>query len=136
MIKEGILVTIGSLVTLVLAFMLYFLVFTLFETLANQDGSYDYVSKVRVGYGIIWIVICLIIYRTKINDLLKASILTGAMTTFMVGMGVQLHKTPFLAGLVMLLVAATGIFLLRKMKKKWYHYYAIVISVFAALLYF
>jgi hypothetical protein len=54
----------------------------------------------------------------------------------MVGMGVKLHKTPFLAGLVMLLVAATGIFLLRKMKKKWYHYYAIVISVFAALLYF
>lgn len=135
MIKEGILVTIGSFVALAIAFMLYLLIFMLFEIMANQDGSYGFVSSVRIGYGIICIVLCLIIYRTRIYDWLKASILTGSLTTFIVGLGVQLFKIPIIVGLVMLLVAAIGVFLLRKMKKKWYHYYAIVISIVAALFY-
>jgi len=135
MIKEGILVTLGSLVALAVAFMFYFAIFMLFETMANQDGSYGFVSPVRVGYGIIWIILCLIIYRTRMYDWLKASMLTGSLTTFMVGIGVQLHKTPIIVGLFMLLVAATSVFLLRKMKKKWYHYYAIIISIIAVLYY-
>ncbi len=135
MIKEGIFVTVGSFVALAAAFILYFFIFMLFETIANQDGSYGFVSPVRVGYGIIWIVLCLIIYRTRIYDWLKACMLTGSFTTFMAGIGVQLFKTPIIVGLIMFLVAATGVFLLRKMKKKWYHYYAIVISIIAALFY-
>ena len=135
MIKEGILVTLGSFVALAISFMLYFLIFMLFETMANQDGSYGIVSSVRVGYGILWIVLCLIIYRTKIYDWLKASILTGSLTTFMVGIGVQLYETPIIVGFIIFFVAAMGVFLLRKMKKKWYHYYAIVISIIAALFY-
>lgn len=135
MIKEGILVTIGSFVALAIAFILYFLIFMLFETMENQDGSYGFVSPVRVGYGIIWIVLCLIIYRTRIYDWLKASILAGSLTTFMVGIGVQLNETPIIVGLIMFLVSAIGVFLLSKMKKKWYHYYAIVISIVATLFY-
>lgn len=134
-IKEGIFVTIGSFAAMAIAFMLYFLIFMLFETMGNQDGSYDFVSPVRVGYGIIWIVLCLIIYRTKISDWLKASILAGSLTTFMAGIGVQLYDTPIIVGLVMFLVSVIGVFLLHKMKKKWYHYYTIVISIIATLFY-
>lgn len=134
-IQEGILVTIGSLVALAVAFLMYFLIFMIFETITNQDGSYGFVSPVRVGYGIIWLCLCLILYRTRIYDWLKASMLTGSLTTFMVGIGVQLYKNPVIVGLVMFWVTATGVFLLRKMKKKWYHYYAIVISIIAALFY-
>jgi hypothetical protein len=104
-----------------------------FESVANQDGSYGFVSPLRVGYGIDWLALCLIIYRTKISDWLKASILAGSLTTFMVGKGVQFNKTPIVVGLVILLVAAIGVFLLLKMKKKWYHYFAIIISKIASL---
>jgi hypothetical protein len=52
-IKDGVLVTVGSFIAMVAAFMLYFLIFMLFETMANQDGSYSFVSRVRIGYGII-----------------------------------------------------------------------------------
>jgi len=135
MLKEGIIVTIGSFITLAIAFGLYFLIFVLFETMANQDGSYGFVSPLRVGYGIIWIIICLIIYCTRIYDWLKASILTGSLATFMVGIGVQLFEKPIIVGLVMLVVAAICVFLLRKMKKKWYHYYAVLISIIATLFY-
>lgn len=133
--KEGILVTIGSFAALAIAFMFYFLIFMLFETTANQDGSYSFVSWMRIGYGIIWIVLCLIIYRTRIPEWIKASILAGSLTTFMVGSGVQLFETPIIVGVVMLLVAAAAAFLLRKMNKKWYHYYAIAISIIVALFY-
>jgi len=134
-IKEGILVTIASFLALTVAFMVYFLIFMIFETVANQDGSYGFVSPVRIGYGIIWLGLCLIAYRTRIYDWLKATILTASLTTFMVGIGVQLYGNPIIVGLVMFLVAATSVFLLHKMKKEWYHYYAVVISIIAALFY-
>lgn len=134
-VKDGILVTIGSLLVLAVAFMLYFLIFMIFETVANKDASYNFVSSLRIGYGIVWIILCLIIYRTRIREWLKAGILVGSLTTFMAGIGVQLYKTPIIIGLVMFLVSAIGVFLLHKMKKKWYHYYAIVISVITTLFY-
>ena len=134
-IKEGVLVTLGSLVALVVAFALYFLIFMFFENMANQDGSYTFVSPVRVGYGVVWIVFCLIIFRTRIPEWLKASILAGSLTTLMSGIGVQSYETPIVAGFVMFSVYGVAVFLLRKMNKKWYHYYAIVISIIAALYY-
>ena len=134
-IKEGLLVTIASLLTLAVAFMLYFLIFMVFESFANQDGSYGFVSSLRVGYGIIWLGLCLIVYRTTIYDWLKASVLTASLTTFMVGIGVQLYESPIVVGLVLFLVAATSAFLLHRTNQKWYHYYAIAISIIAALFY-
>ncbi|WP_373471490.1 hypothetical protein [Carnobacterium alterfunditum] len=134
-IKKGILVTIGSFITLAAAFILYFLIFMVFEKGANQGSSYNFVAPLRVGYGIIWLILCLIIYRTKIRDWLKASMLTGSLTTFMIGTGVQLFENPIIVGLIMFAVVATGVFLLHRMKKQWYHYYSIVISMIATLFY-
>ena len=134
-IKEGMIVTIASLLTLAVAFMLYFMIFMIFESIANQDGSYGFVSSLRVGYGILWLGLCLIVYRTTLSDWLKASVLTASLTTFMVGIGVQLYESPIVVGLVLLLVASISVFLLHKMKQKWYHYYAVAISIIAALFY-
>jgi hypothetical protein len=134
-IKDGILVTIASFLALAVAFMLYFLIFMFFETVANQDGSYGFVSPLRVGYGIVWLGLGLIAYRTAIYDWLKASVLTASLTTFMVGIGVQLYESTIIAYFVLFLVAATSVFLLHKTKQKWYHYYAVVISIIAALFY-
>ena len=134
-IKEGILVTIASFLTLAVAFMLYFMIFMIFESIANQDGSYGFVSSLRVGYGILWLGLCLIVYRTTLSDWLKASVLTASLATFMVGIGVQLYESPIAVGAVLFLVASISVFLLHKMKQKWYHYYAVAISIIAALFY-
>ena len=77
----------------------------------------------------------MIVYRTTIYDWLKASVLTASLTTFMVGIGVQLYESPIVVGLVLFLVAATSAFLLHRTNQKWYHYYAIAISIIAALFY-
>lgn len=54
-IKEGMIVTLASFFALAAVFMLYYLIFMFFETVADQDGSYGFVSILRVGYGIIWL---------------------------------------------------------------------------------
>lgn len=134
-LKHALLVTIGSLLILVFAFILYYLVFMILETVANRDGSYNYVSTLRIGYGIVWIAAGIIIYRTKIYDWLKACILTGSLGAFMIGTGVVLFEKPILVGIIMFLVSSTSIFVLFKVKKKWYHYYAVALALCAALYY-
>lgn len=133
--KEGIFVTLGSLAALAIVFILYFLFFMLFETFANQNGSYDFVSWLRVGYGIVCNVLCIFIYRTHISDLLKAGILTGSLAAFMTATGVQIYETPVISGLIIFMASAVCVFLLYKAKKEWYHYYAVVISILASLYY-
>ncbi len=48
-IKEGISVAIGSFVALAVAFIFYYLIFILFETMGNRDGAYDFISPVPIG---------------------------------------------------------------------------------------
>ncbi|MGE5422979.1 MAG: hypothetical protein ACM3QW_06925, partial [Ignavibacteriales bacterium] len=84
---------------------------------------------------IVCIVLCIIIYRTRISDLLKAGILTGSLTAFMTAAGVQIYETPVIGGLIIFLASAVCIFLLYKTKMKWYHYYAAAISILAAIIY-
>lgn len=134
-IKDVILVTLSSIITIVLAFILYFLLFMIFENMGNKDGSYNFVSLLRVGNGIIWMVFCLIMYRIRIPDWIKAGILTSSLTAFMIGIGVQFFEMPLIAGLIVLITVSAAIYMLRKMNKKWYHYYAIMISIIAALFY-
>ena len=74
-------------------------------------------------------------YRTRIPEWIKASILAGSLTTFMAGIGVQLYESPIIAGLSALLAVGAAIYMLHKMNKKWYHYYAIAISIIASLFY-
>lgn len=134
-IKDGVLVTIGSIIAWIVAFGLYFLIFMLFETRANPDGSYRFVAWVRMGYGLVWLLLCLGIYRTRLPEWIKASVLAGAVTTFLAAFGVQLFETPLITGLLILIVAATIVYLLHKLKMEWFHYYAVLLSILATLFY-
>lgn len=133
-VKNGILVTIGSFFAWILSFGVYFILFMLFERMENQSGSYRFVPWVRLGYGIAWLAVIWVTYRSRLPEWIKASILAGSLTTFLAAIGVLLYETPVITGLVIILVAA-ALFLLRKMNKKWYHYYAVVLSIGAALFY-
>gem|GEM_PF-6488732 len=61
--------------------------------------------------------------------------MTGSLTAFMIGIGVQFFEMPLIAGLIVLITVSAAIYMLRKMNKKWYHYYEIMISIIAALFY-
>lgn len=48
-IKNGIFVTIGSFLSWIISFGVYFLIFILFEWTRNLSGSYSFVPYVRLG---------------------------------------------------------------------------------------
>lgn len=134
-IKDGVFVTIGSLITWIVAFGGYFLLFMLLERRGTQPGSYGFVSWLRMGYGMLWILLCVAAYRSSLPEWFKASVLAGAITTFIASFGVQLHASLFIIGFLIALVAVIAVLLLHKMHKKWYHYYAVLLSMAAGVFY-
>lgn len=134
-IKNGIFVTIGSILSWIISFGVYFLIFMLFEWTRNLSGSYSFVPYVRLGYGISWLILAWLTYRSRLPEWLKATILAGSLTTFLAAVGVLLYEIPLITALVIILVVAAALWLLRIMNKKWYHYYAVKLSIGAALFY-
>ncbi len=134
-IKDGLFVTIGGLVAMAIAFLVYLLLFTLFETFMNQDGLYTFVSYLRIVYGMIAIMVCVLIYQTKWKGQIKASILAGSLTTCMASIGVQLYDKPLFIIILLSVLTIIALILLYFHKKPWYHYYALVMTLVAALLY-
>lgn len=144
-IKDGIFVTIGSIVVLILSFALYFLLFRLFEgmimgeqegmVVGHQPDSLNFVSWLRMGYGIAWLLGGLPVYRSGLPEWFKASILAGALTSFFAAFGVQLYEMPMIMTGVIILVIAAALVWLYKMHKKWYHYYAVAIAIAASAFY-
>lgn len=134
-VREGVVVTVGGLVALVVSFVSYLLVFRLMEDVAGPEGHHGFVPVVRVGTGAVWIGLCLAAYRSGIPDLVKACVLTGSLATFMVALGVQSYEHPVLVVLIVSGIPATSVLLLLRRKKGWYHYYAVALSVVAAIVY-
>lgn len=133
--REALLVTVAGLSAMVFAFILYALLFALFETFANQDGTYASVSWIRLANGIVWILACLALYRTRIPEWLKAGMLAGALAAFMAGTGVRQYETPWIALAIDLAAVGTAVLLLLAMKKKWYQYHAVAMAIVASVVY-
>lgn len=138
-VKHAVLVTIGSFVIMILSFALYFGLFMLAERLfssPNGEFGHRFVSPLRLGYGIVWILAVLLLYRTKMVDWLKAVFLAGALATFWAGAGVQLYRNPLLGrGIVVMVVLAICILMLLRRKSAWYHYLAAGLAAAASLFY-
>jgi len=133
--KEALLVTLGGIVILPLSFVLYFLLFRLFEGLRGPEGPYMFVSTLRIGYGVAWLIGVFLVYRTKWNDLVKAVLLIGAITSFLAAVGVQLWEVPALFRIIIIVTLIVTAILLRRRKSNWYHFYAAALACAAAFLY-
>lgn len=133
--KQWLSVTLGSVLLLGVSFLVYLVLFTLLERLGNPSGQYGFVSFLRIGYGIFLMVLCICLYFTKIFDWLKACFLTVGMSTLLIAISVQLYYAPWIFITLSAFVILTGLFILSKLKKKWYHYYAILLVIPFLILY-
>ncbi|HCW74331.1 MAG TPA: hypothetical protein DHM90_11645 [Clostridiaceae bacterium] len=132
MIKKGLLVTFGGMLLLVVSFFLYLFIF---RVLGSPDGAYNFVAPLRVGYGVIWLVAVILIYRSNVADWVKAVFLAGGLGTFMITEGVQLYRWPVLQIGAAAAVILGSIYLLYRSKKKWYHYFAVILATSGLLFY-
>lgn len=134
-IKQWLGVTFGSTILLGSSFLVYFMLVMIFERLGNLDGQYGFMSKLRVGYGIFLMLLCICLYFTKLLDWIKACFLTCGMSTFLIAISVQLYFAPWIFISLSIFVILMGLFILFKLKKKWYHYYAILLVILFLILY-
>lgn len=125
-VKQGILVTLTSIFMLGFAFVIYFLLFRLFE---DSRSTYGYVSFLRVGYGLLWLIICGLIYLTHIYDWLKACFLNVGISVFLISISVQLYDKPLIGLLISGSIFIVCLFILIRFKMKWYHFYALLLSL-------
>ena len=88
---------------------------------------------IRRAYALILIVLYLALFRTKISDIIKASILAGPMGIFFTTLILTFHEKPFWAIATTFVFVAFSAFLLKKYKKPWIYYYAIAITVLVSI---
>lgn len=134
-IKQGIYVILGSIVLLGLSFIVYFGLFRMFQLIINPEGRFGFVMLLRIGYGIILILLAFLNYRTKTEEWLKASVMSAGLGTFLISLTVSLYETPILAYVVVIVTLSITAYYLFKTQQKWFHYIPIGMSLLAIWLY-
>ena len=134
-IKQGIYVILGSIVLLGLSFIVYFGLFRMFQLILNPEGRFGFVMLLRIGYGIILILLAFLNYRTKTEEWLKASVMSAGLGTFLISLTVSLYETPILAYVVVIVTLSITAYYLFKTQQKWFHYIPIGMSLLAIWLY-
>jgi len=134
-LKPLILVTLSGFLLIALAFALYVSFFMLQELMGNEGSRYGFVSAYRASYGIIWSIFGLIAYKLKLPDWLKAGFLTASIGTLLVTFSVNHYQSMTQILLFAGFVTAIVLFILIKTKRKWYHFYALSLALFAVLAY-
>ncbi len=133
LIRDGALVTVCSIIGLILSFVIYVIAFMYFEKITN--GNYYFVTPLRLIHGIVWLILGLVLYKTKIIDWLKASILTISVATFLISAGVTLYTKPIFTSISIFLVLMISLLALLRKGMKWYHYYALILALAAVMSY-
>ena len=133
-LRSVLLVTVSVLGILVLAFALYFLLFMLIERVVGR-GEYNFVSMLRGGFGIVFLLAGVLVERTHFPLWFKAAFLATAVAVFSITMSILLYETPILSMGAIIVAGISALIYLVLRKKEWVYYYGIILSIAATLFY-
>lgn len=91
------------------------------------------VSIIRRAYAIVLLVFYFALLRTKISDIIKATILIGPLGICSTTSILAFYEKPVWAAAVVFVIIAVSTLLLLRYKKPWIFYYAIAITVLASI---
>ncbi len=135
-VLPAILILAGSLVAMAATWLLYVLVYNLLETLFFPQNPQAFPAYyVRQLYAVIWVLLYLLLLRTRLPQLVKAILLSVPLSTVSITAGLMLYEKPILAIAVMLTLAGLCGFWLYKTHKPWFYYFAAGIATLTALSY-
>jgi hypothetical protein len=87
----------------------------------------------RRAYALVLLVLYLALFRAKISDIIKSTILVGPMSIFVTTTILAFYEKPVGAIAATVVIVAVSTFLLYRYKKPWIYYYAIAITVPASI---
>jgi hypothetical protein len=122
----------AGLVLLVICFLTYFGVFSLFRFIIKERMP---VGFIRQMFAMALVLMYLLIYRFKFSDKVKAILMIGPLGTLIITVILTFYQNiPLFVSLVAAVVIVV-IYLIYRFKKPWYFYYATVLALLAALAY-
>lgn len=129
-------IPVGGILILGICYLLYFGVYQFVETLFFlKDPTSVPAGIIRNSYAAALLIFYWALFRTKLSELLKATILIGPMTTILIAAILAFYENITLAIAVIVVITALCIFLLHRFKKPWIYYYATAVTVVAAIAY-
>ncbi len=121
-----------GLVYLGICFMTYFGLFRIMETTVGRVFN---VGFFRQMFALFLIIVYFIVLRTKTSDRIKAFLLIGPLGTLLITVILTFYQNiPLFVGLIVF-VSVLLIYILYRMKKHWYYYYASILAILAAIAY-
>lgn len=125
----------GGLLALGICYLLFLLINNLGGTLFfSTTPTAMPVFIIRRVYALLLLVLYLVLFRTKISDLLKATILVGPLGFLTTTAILTIYQKPAWATAVTVVIATVSAFRLYISKKPGSFYYAIVFTVLVSIL--
>ena len=128
-------ITAGGLLALAICYLLFLFINNLGDSLffsTNPQSAPVFIIR-RVYAGVL-LVLYLVLFRTKLSDLVKAAILVGPLGFLTTTAILTFYQTPVWAAAVIAVITVFSVFLLYIKKKPWFYYYAVAITILASVL--
>ena len=120
----------GGLLALGTCYLLFLLINYLGESLFfSTTPTAMPVFIIRRVLALLLLVLYLVLFRAKISEILKATILVGPLGFFITTAILTFYQKPVWAIAIIVVIAVISAFLLYISKKSWFYYYAIAITV-------
>lgn len=128
-------ITIGGLVALGICYLLFLLITNLGELLFfSATPTAMPIFIVRRVFALVLLILYLVLFRTKISDLVKATLLVGPLGFLTTTAILTFYQKPMLTVVAIVVIAAASTFLLHRIKKPWLYYYGVAITVLVSVL--
>jgi hypothetical protein len=129
-------VPVGGLLTLGICYLLYFALYMFVESqFYAANPSMVPAGIIRKSFSAALLLIYLLLLRTKIPDLVKAILLIGPLAMLLIAFTLAFYETLAVVIVGIAAVTACCVFLIYRYKKVWFYYYAVAVSVAAAIIY-
>lgn len=128
-------VSTGGILALGICYLLFLLINNLGESMFFSTNIQSApVFIIRRVFAVVLLVLYIALLRTKVSELVKATILVGPLGFLTTTAILTFYQKPAWAIVVTVVIAAISAFLVNKSKKPWFYYYAIAITILVSIL--
>lgn len=129
-----VIITAGGLLALGICYLLYLLLYNFIEIqFFPSDPTSVPADTIRRTFTLILLILYLVLLRTKIGELPKATLLVGPMGLFTTTVILGFYEYPMTAIVAILGIIAFSTYLVYRYKKPWFYYFAIAVTVISAI---
>lgn len=130
-----VMIPLGGLLALGVCYLLFLLTNNLIENLrfsANPQSAPVFI--IRRVFAFLLVVLYFALLRTKVPDLVKATLLVGPLGFLTTTAILTYYQRPALSAIVTIFIAAVGAFMVFRSKKPWFYYYAVGFTILVSVL--